>query len=150
MPKSQLEISRAKEKDMSFIEKRLEKYALDATNLDWQQFFVAQNGGKTVAFGRIVDHGEYFETASLGVDYYHRGKGFGTKMIVFLIEEAKRMEPQKPIYGVTHKPEFFKKVSFEEVDNYPDYFDYKKNHICKNPSRIKVMKYKKGIATISV
>ena len=149
MTKSQIEICRAKEEDMFCIEKKLQKYLLDATNTAWQQFFVLKNGGRIVAFSRIIDHGEYFETASLGVDYYHRGKGFGSKMIISLIEEAKKMDPQKPIYGVTHLPEFFRKAGFVEVNNYPEYLDYKKNHICKYPSKVKIVKYEAGKATIA-
>ena len=149
MTKSQIEICRAKEEDMPYIEEKMQKYLLDTTNAIWQQFFVLKNGGRIITFGRIIDHGEYFETASLGVDYYHRGKGFGTKMIIFLTEEAKKMAPRKLIYGVTHLPEFFKKVGFVEVNNYPEYLEHKKNYICKYPSKIKIVQYKTGKTTIT-
>lgn len=142
MTKSQVEICRAKEEDMPYIKEKLQKYMLDATNISWPQFFVAKIDDKTVAFARIIDHGEYFEPASLGVDYYYRRKGIGTKMVKFLIEEAKRLDPKKPIYGVTHRPEFLKRIGFEEVHNCPEYLEYKKNNICKlDESKIKIMKY---------
>jgi len=137
-----VKICRAKQEDASYIEEKLEKYALDSTNATWQQFFVAKLDAKTVAFARIIDHGEYLELASLGVDYYHRKKGLGTKMLLFLIQEAKRLDSKKPIYGATHKPIFLKNVGFEKVDSYPEYFDYKKNCICKHPSWITILKYR--------
>lgn len=138
-----IEICRAKKEDFGYIEEKLEKYILDATCIDWQQFFVLKNDGKTVAFARIIDRGEYFELASLGVDYYHRKKGFGTQLLEFLVEEAKRQNPQKPIYGVTHKPGFLKNAGFKEVYIYPRYLEYKRNYICKlDASRIKIMRYK--------
>ena len=137
-----IEIRRAKEEDWLYIKEKIQKYLLDATNTSWQQFFVLKSDAKTVAFSRLLDHKAYFEIASLGVDYYYRKKGFGTKMLEFLIEEAKRISPEKPIYGVTHKPEFLQNVGFEEVSEYPEYLDYKKNHICKYPFKIKILRYK--------
>jgi len=147
MAELQIEICKAKEEDMPYIEEKLKKYVLDATNADWRQFFVIKNAGKTVAFARILDHGEYFEIASLGVDYYHRGKGLGGKLLRFLVEEARRLDSKKPIYGTTHIPELLGKVGFEEVYSYPEYLEYKKNHICKYPYKIKIMKYKENSPT---
>ena len=117
---------------------------MDSTNVNWQQFFVAKTDARTVAFGRVIDRGSYFELASLGVDYYHRRKGIGARMLIFLTEEARRLDSKNPIYGVTHKPEFLKNVGFEEVHIYPEYLEYKKNYICKlDGSKIKIMKYLK-------
>jgi N-acetylglutamate synthase-like GNAT family acetyltransferase len=143
MVESKIKICRAKPEDMSYIEEKLKRYLLDSTDIHWQQFFVIKNNDKIVAFARIKDHGEYFEFASLGVDYYHRKKGYGKKMLLFLIKEAKRLNYSKPIYSVTHLSEFLGKFGFEEVDVYPDYLDYKKNYICKYPYKIKIMKFKK-------
>ncbi|MEA3328982.1 MAG: GNAT family N-acetyltransferase [Candidatus Omnitrophota bacterium] len=137
----QIEICRAKQEDMPYIREKMQKYMLDATDINAQQFFVAKNISQTVAFGRIIDHGEFFELASLGVDYYHRKKGIGTRMLRFLIEQAGIQDPQKPIYGVTHRPGFLKKSGFEEIDDYPQCLEYKKSYICKlDSSKIKIMK----------
>ena len=140
----QIEISRAQEQDMSFIKERLSMYLLDGTNIECSQFFIARKDGKKVAFARILDHDDYFELASLGVDYYHRSKGIGTKVTAFLIEEAKRLDQGKPIYGVTHRESFLKNLGFEEVSTCPEYLSYKKNHICKYPHKIKIMKFRGG------
>ena len=138
-----LEIGRAEKEDMSYIEEKLQKYVLDSTNISKQQFFVAKVNAQIVAFGRVIDHGEFFEIASVGVDYYHRRRGFGTRMLKFLIEEAKRINFRKPIYAVTHLPEFLKKGGFQEVDICPRPIDYKRKYICKlHESKIKIMEYK--------
>ena len=134
-------ICRAQETDAPYIKEKLQKYILDSTNASWEQFFVTKNGGKTVAFGRIIDHGDFFEVASLGTDYYHRGKGIGTKMLLFLAEEAKRLDRQKPVYLVTHRPTFCQRAGFKKVTKAPEALKYKKYSKCiLPPPKIKIMK----------
>ena len=141
MPKPKITLCRAEKKDRPYIEEKLKKYILDATNIDWQQFFVLRNAGKTTAFGRVIDHGRYFELASLGVDYYQRGKGLGLRMLSFLIEQARQLDQDKPIYGVSHRPGFLEKAGFKKVRAYPEYLEYKRNYICQlDVSKIKIMK----------
>ena len=132
-------ICRAQEEDAPYIEEKLGKYFLDSTNANWQQFFVVKYNNKTVAFGRVIDHTDFFEIASLGVDYYHREKGAGSRVLSFLVEEAQRMNSQKAIYGVTHRPGFVEKAGFKEVANAPEALEYKKSK-CLDPSKIKIMK----------
>ena len=137
----EIKIDRVRETDKPYIKEKLKNYILDATNLEWERFSVARKADKPVAFGRIVDHGDFFEIASLGVDYYHREQGIGIKMLKCLIEEAKRLDPKKPIYGVTHRPGFLKKVGFIEVEIGPAPLEHKKHHRCiLHPSKIKIMK----------
>ena len=134
-------IQKAEERDWAYIQEKMGKYLLDAEGADWEQFHVARNGEKTVAFGRIIDHGEYFEIGSFGVDYYHRGKGTGVKLLKFLIEEAKKIDPAKEIYGVTHRPGFVKKAGFESIEGKgPEEMEHKKYTKCKDPSRIHIVK----------
>jgi len=134
-------ITKAKKEDAAYIREKLKKYLLDSTDADWDQFFVVKSKGKTVAFGRVIDHGDYFELASLGVDYYHRGKGIGKSITSFLIEEARRKDPARPIYLVTHRPGFFKKLGFDEVIKAPSALEYKRDNKCRlHPSRIKIMR----------
>jgi len=137
----EIKIERAKKEDWPYIQEKLKKYILDGTDANWQQFFVAKNSDKTVAFGRIKDYKEYFEIASIGVDYYHRGKGIGIKLLLSLIGEAKRQNPEKPVYGISHKPDFLKKAGFEEVASAPEALEYKKKTICKfDPANSRIMK----------
>lgn len=138
-----IQLCKAKEEDFSYIQEKIKNYILDPTGIELRQFFVARMNAKTVAFGRIVDHGDFFEIASLGVDYYHRGKGLGQRMLSHLVQEARGIYPPKPIYGVTHIKQFLIGCGFVVVEsNYPAYLDYKRRHICRlNESRFSVMKW---------
>ena len=140
----QIIIQCAGEKDWPYIQEKLKNYLLDAEGAQWQKFFVAKYEGKTVAFGRVIDHGGYLEAASLGVDYYFRNKGIGSEMLLFLIAEAKRIDPEKDVYGVTHRPGFLIKAGFEEIPEGPEEMEYKRHHKCKlDASKIKIMELKK-------
>lgn len=134
-------VVKAREPDSPYIKEKLKKYILDSENTTWEQFFVAKRVGKTVAFGRIIDHADFFEIASLGVDYYHRHKGVGTKLLLFLVEEAKKLNNRKPLYLVTHRSTFFQKSGFEETAQAPKVLEDKKYNKCiLPPSKIKIMK----------
>lgn len=136
----------AEEKDQAYIDEKLRKYLLDYEDALWQRFFVGRHEDKTVAFGRVIDHGDYLEVASVGVDYYFRCKGIGHKMLLFLVEEAKKMDVGKDIYSVTHKPDFLAKAGFKEISQGPEVLEYKRHHKCKlGASKIKIMKHKKDI-----
>ena len=139
-----IQISKAKKEDFPYIQEKIRKYLLDPTNIHWEQFFVAKMKDKIVAFGRIIDHGHFFEMASLGVDYYHRKKGLGKKMLSYLVQQARGKDAGKPIYGVTHVPGFVRGCGFVPVrGNYPDYLDYKRKHICHlDRSKITVVKWR--------
>lgn len=132
-------IQKAEEKDWPYIKEKLENYLLDADNADWTQFYVVRLGSKTAAFARIIDRGEVFELASLGVDYYHRKKGIGIMLLKFIIKEAKRIDPSKPIYGVTHRPGFLLKAGFVEAPSAPLVLEEKRQTKCKYPSKVKIM-----------
>jgi len=136
-----VKIERAQEQDWPYIKEKLEKYALDATDARWEQFFIVKLEEKTVAFTRIIDRGDIIELASMGVDYYHRKKGIGKMLLRFLIDEAKKLYPGKHIYGVTHRPGFLEPFGFREVDDAPESLEYKKHHKCRlNSSKIKIMR----------
>ena len=134
-------IQKAQESDWLYIQEKLDKYALDATDAKWHQFFVAKLDGKTVAFTRIIERGNTIELASMGVDYYERKKGIGKRLLKFLIEKARKLYPGKPIFGVTHRPGFLKPFGFKEVKEAPEVLKYKKYHQCTlDPSNIKIMR----------
>lgn len=140
-----IEICRAEEKDFPYIKEKIKKYLLDGRNIeDYSQFFVARKKGKIVAFGRVLDHGDAFEIASLGVDYYHRKKGIGKKMLSFLVEQARLKDSSKSIYGLTHVEPFLANCGFVKVyANYPDYLDYKRKYHCKlDASQLCIMQWK--------
>ena len=134
-------IHRAKKQDYLYIKEKLQKYLLDSTNARWQAFFVAKHNNKTVAFGRVIDHFDFFEIASLGVDYYYRKKGIGIKMLSFLVDEARGLDHKKPIYCVSHIPGFTQKVGFREIPKGPEALEYKRHYKCRlDASKIKIMR----------
>ncbi|MFH1646054.1 MAG: GNAT family N-acetyltransferase [Candidatus Omnitrophota bacterium] len=132
-------ITRAAKEDAPYIEEKLKNYLLDAADARWQDFFVLKADGKTVSFARILDRGDYVEIASLGVDYYHRDKGYGVMMLKFIAEEAKKQFPSKKIYGVTHRPGFLKKIGFVESEEEPEELKIKQDN-SKDPSKVKIMR----------
>jgi len=134
-------IQRAEVKDRTYISEKLIKYGLDTYNADWRQFFVARADGKTVAFGRIIEHEDCLEIASLGVDYYYRGKGIGEVMLTYLVGETRKLDSRKAVYGVTHLPGFMAKAGFKEISGAPEAMEYKKNHRCNDPSKMSIMKW---------
>lgn len=140
-------ISEAKKKDFPYIQEKLKKYLLDSSNAEWRHFFVARMKDRIVAFGRIIDHGEFQEIASFGVDYYHRKKGIGKEMLSFLVQEAKRINARKPLYGVTHVPEFVSSCGFIRVEEEcPEYLDYKRKHLCHlDESKISIVKWNEDL-----
>jgi len=136
-----IKIKKAQASDWPYIQEKLKKYALDETDADWHQFFVAKVDSKTLAFTRIIDRDGIIELASIGVDYYYRKKGIGKTLLKFLIEEARRQYPGKPFYGVTHRPGFLLPFGFKEIDNAPEALEYKRQHECiLEPSKIKIMR----------
>ncbi|UCB57684.1 MAG: GNAT family N-acetyltransferase [Candidatus Omnitrophota bacterium] len=138
-----IEISKARKEDFPYIQEKIKKYLLDSTDIHWRQFFVGRIKDKPVSFGRIIDRGEFFEIASLGVDYYYRKNRIGKKMLSFLLEEAQRIDKAKPIYAVTHVKDFAVSCGFVQVkDNYPEILDYKRKHCKLDESKISVMKWK--------
>ena len=138
-----IEITRAQKRDWPYIKEKLGKYALDAIDAQWHHFFVAKINKKVKGFARIIDRGSYVELASLGVDYYYRKQGVGKGLLEFLIKKARNVYPEKPIYGVTHRPGFLEPFGFKEVKikDVPAVLKHKKYHKCiLGPSKIKIMR----------
>ncbi|NQT32964.1 MAG: hypothetical protein HQ594_04755 [Candidatus Omnitrophica bacterium] len=138
-----LVIQKASKEDWKYIAEKIDKYALDGEDVRWQDFFAIKSGGRILAFGRVIDRKDYFEIGSLGVDYYHRAKGVGSKMLSFLTEEAGRLDPDKEIYGVTHRTGFIENAGFREVEDPPAELVDKKNNKCLHPEKIHIMKFVK-------
>ena len=136
-----IEIRKAQKEDIPYIQEKIKKYILDGKDMQCEHFWVATSKGKTVGFGRIIDRKDFFEIATLGVDYYHRRQGIGVTLLKYLVKEAKRIDPVKPVYGVTHRIDFVKKAGFKEVDDYPPFFEEKKKTFIVDKSLIKVVKY---------
>lgn len=140
--KNNIKITKAGPEDFPYIQEKIEKYWLDNTEISFDQFIVAKNEqGKTIGFIRCVDHGTFYEPATLGVDYYWRRKGIGSMLFEYIIGIMKK---DKPIYVLTHLPEFFKRYNFVCVDQYPPKIEQKINTVCRlSKDKLSVLQYKK-------
>ena len=138
-----IKIQKAEEKDWPYIQEKLQKYVLVGADAHWKQFYIVRCNDKTTAFTRIIKYDDFIELASMGVDYYYRKKGIGKTFLKFLIEEAMKLYPDTPIYGVTHRPGFLGPYGFKEISDTdaPEPLFHKKLYKCRlKPSKIKIMK----------
>ena len=134
-------IQSAGPEDLAYIKEKIRKYLLDDTDIQLEHFCVAKKKGKTIGFGRLLDHGDFFELASLGVDYYYRKKGIGTQLTQFFIDAVRNQQADKPMYLVTHVPEYFNRFGFREVKAYPHYLRKKRNACRLDRSKITIMRF---------
>lgn len=100
--------------EFDLVKDYVEEYWLDDADMKIQQFRVLFNKGEITAFGRLRVDGKDTELCSLGVVEEMRGKGFGKAMVKALVEEAKT-----DVYAVCVIPEFFLKLGFIQVNEYP-------------------------------
>lgn len=87
---------------------------LDDEDLQIKQFLIAHQNDTFIGFGRIRQHKDAIELCTLGVIPEFRGKGAGKKLTQELIKKAK-----STIYVVSIIPEFFRKLGFEIISEYP-------------------------------
>jgi amino-acid N-acetyltransferase len=81
-----------------------------------RDFWIIKIGDKAIACGAL--HVTWFDIAeirSLAISKEFQRKGIGSKIIVTLLNEAKKMRIPK-VFALTYKPEFFKKFGFKIVD----------------------------------
>jgi N-acetylglutamate synthase-like GNAT family acetyltransferase len=128
------------DKEFEEVKKLVEEFWLDNRNMLKEQFRILLYKGKLAAFGRIRRHMDAIEFCSLGVVKELRGKGFGRAMMQCLLAGIKGDS-----YLVTVIPDFFSKLGFKEVEQYPDSIKAKAN-LCSTQYHVgeeyKVMKYK--------
>ncbi|MDV2992267.1 MAG: hypothetical protein N4J56_001921 [Chroococcidiopsis sp. SAG 2025] len=78
----------ANAKDTWAIRKLVLSAKLDPTQLRWQQFSVVECNGRVVACGQLRAFAGAQELGSLVVASNWRGKGLGTYLVEYLIEQA--------------------------------------------------------------
>jgi N-acetylglutamate synthase-like GNAT family acetyltransferase len=88
---------------------------LDNTGMQRGQFQTFSDNGKVIAFGRLREHNDATELCTMGVAKEFQKKAFGKKMVKHLQSIAKH-----DIYLVTVIPDFFAKLGFNKVEQYPD------------------------------
>jgi N-acetylglutamate synthase-like GNAT family acetyltransferase len=137
-------IEQAKESDFEDIKKYIAAFDLDNRDLQYQQFLVAKENGKLIGFGRIRKHKGCDEFCSLGVLEEKRFNGIAKELILARINIA-----TQPIYLVCIMPEYFEKLGFVKVTEYPAEMADKLQYCTAElvvPEEYVVMKYQKNEA----
>lgn len=122
----------ADEGDMPIIEQLAKSFDLDCEGLSWKQFTVVKNNNAIIGFGRLRNYPDpentgtgCTEAATIGVIPEERNKGIGTAIVKELI----RLGPAE-IFVVCVIPNFFSRLGFETVKQYPSALQ-KKVDFCK-------------------
>lgn len=112
---------------------------MDDRDLHSHQFLVAKEDQKLIGFGRIRRHNGCDEFCSLGVLESQRFNG-----IAKLLIEARIKIATQPIYLVCIIPDYFKKLGFVVVEEYPSEMADKLQYCTSElvvPEEYVVMKY---------
>ncbi len=141
MPKKGLHVLPASEADMLVIEQFARKFDLDVEAISGNQFLVVKDSDRILGFGRLRQYPECAEIATVGVLEDEQHKGIGSQIIQELISRGPR-----EIYVTCVIPEFFQKLGFQMVKQYPAVLQ-KKVDFCKsydfNDEQVFVMKMTK-------
>src|SRR5207249_8138479 len=87
------------------------RFRLDDEDLAAEQFVVARERGRLVAFGRIKPYGRVWELGSVGVLEAERGRGLGG----LSVRELARRFPTRQGYIPTDLPAYFARFGFCRV-----------------------------------
>jgi N-acetylglutamate synthase-like GNAT family acetyltransferase len=134
-----LHIQQASESDFESIKQFIQLFELDNRDLHCNQFLVAKYSDQLLGFGRIRKHKGCDEFCSLGVIESKRFEGIAKELILARIKIA-----TQPIYLVCIIPEYFEKLGFSIVNEYPDEIADKLNYCTSEllvPETYVVMKY---------
>lgn len=96
------------------IKQLVEELWLDNENMQPEQFKVLSDKGKVIAFGRLREYEDSTELCSIGVVKEFQQRKFGTEMVNYLLNLAKR-----DVYVVTIAPDFFAKFGFKPIEEPP-------------------------------
>lgn len=94
----------------------LEEMGLDSEDLVPDEFVVATENDSIIACGRVLQHEDALELASIGVVESERGKGIGSEVVRQLLG----LYPGEQIYTVTDIPLFFQRFGLSVVTDYPE------------------------------
>jgi N-acetylglutamate synthase-like GNAT family acetyltransferase len=100
--------------EFELVKKYVQDFWLDDTNMRIEQFRVLLKGNELIAFGRVRENPDATELCTIGVVQELRGKGYGSEITNALLKEVKR-----DAYIVTVIPDFFAKLGFKPVSEYP-------------------------------
>jgi len=138
---AKIRIARASENEMAEITRLARSFALDCEDLRPKQFLTAEKNNKVIGFGRLKKYPSFTELATLGVVPEERNKGIGSAIAGELLSGR-----ADEIYVACVIPDFFARLGFQIVKNYPALLK-RKVDFCKrygfNDDEIFVMLYAK-------
>lgn len=107
--------------------------------LDIKQFIIAKNETGVLGFARILKHASCDEYCTLGVIETKRSQGIAKQITEAIIKIS-----TQDLFLVCIIPEYFKKLNFKVVDNYPNEIK-NKLHYCVDalsvPEKYVAMQY---------
>ena len=124
---TKITIKKPDEKEYEQVLELVEKFWLDNINMDREQFTVISDNGKVLAFARMKEYPDAVELGTLGVAKEFRDKGYGSKLVKHLLDEAKG-----EVYVVTTMFKFNANLGFVTVQEYPDSIKQKVNVCAKD------------------
>jgi N-acetylglutamate synthase-like GNAT family acetyltransferase len=120
-----MRIRKAKKSDFSNVIHLSQKYDLDYTSMEADDFWVAEEGKKILGIVGLKKHDDCLELCSLGVEEIYRNRGIAKKLVLALLKKAKGN-----VYLATVIPGFFEKFGFEKANVIPASM-IKKSDWCK-------------------
>ncbi|HUE31020.1 MAG TPA: GNAT family N-acetyltransferase [Verrucomicrobiae bacterium] len=112
--------------DLPAIAECVRLFRLDDEDLAPEQFVVARERGRLVAFGRIKPYGRVWELGSVGVLEAERGRGLGA----LVVRELIRRFPARHVYITTDLPAYFARFGFRRIDDPPPEIAAKIGRVC--------------------
>ncbi len=139
-----MRIEQARESDLETIKSYIAAFELDNRDLRYQQFLVAKENNALLGFARIRKHKGCDEFCSLGVLEENRFHGIARELTLAHIKQA-----TQPLYLVCIIPEYFEKLGFKTVTEYPAEMEDKLQYCISElvvPEEYVVMKHQKNEA----
>jgi N-acetylglutamate synthase-like GNAT family acetyltransferase len=112
--------------DMPLIRDCVTRFALDGERLAPEQFLVARDGDRVVAFGRIKPYEHCHELGTVAVLEDARRKGYARLVVDALVARF----PSPDVWITTDRPEVFARLGFHEVPEGPPELQAKLTRIC--------------------
>ena len=116
-------IREAKAQDEATIKAMIRKEHLDPTSLKWENFLVAEEGGRIISIGQIKRYGDCEELGSLVTLPEYRGRSLAAQIITELEARAGR-----PLYLVCQ----------DRMEGYYQRFGYQRIRYRQAPSTLKL------------
>lgn len=81
-----------------------------------RDYFVYEEGGKILGTCALhISWEDLAEIKSLAVEESKQGKGVGSSLVKEALKEAREINVKR-VFVLTYKPDFFKKMGFQEID----------------------------------